>query len=645
MALVCALGAVPLVLVTTAFAYGNFVSVTPQPVAPGQTLTVLTDTWETNAPLAFYWNGDGTAPIVNSTAAGTTDSVTFTVPASPNGSHDLEACEAPASSPDSTCFTTPSHYSVQVATPATPPPVTAPPITATPLPVVHLHTPRPTARPTATAVPTPSPAPTPTATPVPTPTAPAATSTPGPVAVAPPPPSSNPGALLPYDPTSEPRKVVDTQVAAFTLLALGTGGGLAVASSVGGAVGREPRHGRGVGGGRVQSAKVKYDKNTGAEATAPGDHSWTWRFPGTRWLDAVSLALPVRLATRSPLLARILVDGSFLRSMVGSLTLLLDVAGLGLGILAVQSVSGHALPPPAVLTIAIAVLGVVDSLAGLLAVGGFVIGVAALGGIDSAPAVRTLLGLCALWTVVPLVAGAARPLRRAPAQSMQERWDRGADFVIASLIGAWAVQKIVLGLPGLAGYKLPIAASANAAAVAVLLALVVRMALESIAARYYPTRLSSVHPAKVPRSGPRQRLLATLLRTAVFVFIAVVVVGPSWQLWVGTAFFLVPQVLCIYENRFRNVPSIYRVMPRGLLKLVLMLFVARLFGAVVLGAIHNNRDAIADAFVLLSLPGLVLSLLDLFGRDGPGITLRWWQRVGGAGLLAVGVLQIAGVFG
>ena len=49
--------------------------------------------------------------------------------------------------------------------------------------------------------------------------------------------------------------------------------------------------------------------------------------------------------------------------------------------------------------------------------------------------------------------------------------------------------------------------------------------------------------------------------------------------------------------------------------------------------------------MLLSLPGLLLSLLDLFGRDGPGITLRWWQRIGGAALLVIGVLQVAGVFG
>jgi hypothetical protein len=441
--------------------------------------------------------------------------------------------------------------------------------------------------------------------------------------------------------------VVDSQVAAFTLLALGTGGGLAAAGSIGGTVAHESKHGGhgGAKGGKVQSAKVKHVKTADAQQVAFGDQSWTWRFPGTRWLDAVSLALPVRLATRSPLLARIAVDGSFLRSMLGSLTLFMYLAGLALGVAAVQSVSGHALPPAAALTIAIAVLGVCDAMAGLLAVFVFVCGVAIFGGIDSAAAVRTLLGLCALWTVVPLVAGAARPLRRAPSTSLAERWDRGADFVIASLIGAWAVQKIVGGLSGLAGYALPIAGYANVAAIAVLFALVARMIAESLAANLYPQRLSAVHPAKIPRSGARQRIGATVVRTAVFVFVAAVVVGPSWQLWVGATLFVVPQLLCIFENRFRNIASLYRVLPRGLLKLVLMLFVARVFGGLVLSAIHNNRDAIADAFVMLAIPGVVLSLLDLFGREGDQPPMGWWHRVAGCVILAAGLLLVAGVIG
>ena len=123
-ALVCALGAVPLLLVTTVFAYGNFVSVTPQPAAPGQTLTVLTDSWETNAPLAFYW--DGNADDADRHQHGhrrrPTRSRSPCRPA-PNGSYDLAACEAPPG-PQSGCLTTPSHYAVQVAAPATPPPAT-----------------------------------------------------------------------------------------------------------------------------------------------------------------------------------------------------------------------------------------------------------------------------------------------------------------------------------------------------------------------------------------------------------------------------------------------------------------------------------------------------------------------------------------
>jgi hypothetical protein len=257
--------------------------------------------------------------------------------------------------------------------------------------------------------------------------------------------------------------------------------------------------------------------------------------------------------------------------------------------------------------------------------------------------VRTLLGLCALWAVLPVVAGAARPLRRAPADTLEQRWDRVADFVIASLIGAWAVQKIITGLPGLAGYALPIADHADVAALIALAALLVRIAAESIAANFYPQRLGAVQPASIPRPGAMQRLGATAVRTAVFVFVAVVVVGPSWQLGVGTALFAIPQVLSIFERRFRNIPSLYRILPRGFLKVVVTLVVARLLGSLVLGAIHDHRDAVA--FVLLAIPGVVLSLLDLVGREGEEPPLRWWRRLTGAVVLVAGVVVVLGFFG
>src|SRR5262249_20855330 len=162
-----------------------------------------------------------------------------------------------------------------------------------------------------------------------------------------------------------------------------------------------------------------------------------------------------------PFVARLLEDATYLRAMLGSASLLTLAAGLTLGLVALRDSGGDAVPPAATLAIAIAVLGVLDAAAGMLAVLVFFGGVLALGGAGTGSHVRVLLGLAALWSVVPIIAGATRPLRREPTRGLDGTWDRGADFLIASLVGAWAVQQILLALPGFAGVELPIAGHAN----------------------------------------------------------------------------------------------------------------------------------------------------------------------------------------
>ncbi len=218
------------------------------------------------------------------------------------------------------------------------------------------------------------------------------------------------------------------------------------------------------------------------------------------------------MAPRSPLTARALEDAAYLRAIFGSVSLLTLAIGLALGIAAVTDTAGEALPPIAALTIAIAVIGVLDAAAGLVAVGAFTIGVLLLGGVDSNADVRTLVGLSALWFAVPILAGAARPLRRLPAAGLGPTFDRGADFVIASLIGAWVVYEIVGALPGLAGLDLPIADHATAAAIAVLVALVARMGIEELAAHLYPKRLAVAEADELPEPGRLQQLGAVALR-------------------------------------------------------------------------------------------------------------------------------------
>ncbi|MDX6718949.1 MAG: hypothetical protein QOJ63_1203 [Solirubrobacteraceae bacterium] len=206
------------------------------------------------------------------------------------------------------------------------------------------------------------------------------------------------------------------------------------------------------------------------------------------------------------------------------------------------------------------------------------------------------------------------------------------------------MQNIVLALPGLAGVRLPIAAHANAAALYVLAALVVRLAFETIASHLYPRRLDTAEAAAIPEPSALVRLGASAVRMAIFVFFAYIVVGTSWQLWVGAALFVAPQVLAVFEERFPNSPALHRVLPRGLVRLVLMLFVGTAVGALLLRTMDEHSDTfVADSFVLLSLPGFLLSLVSVFGREGDEPPLGWGKRLAGIGLLVAGILLVLGL--
>ncbi|MEA2644973.1 MAG: hypothetical protein QOE92_56, partial [Chloroflexota bacterium] len=423
-------------------------------------------------------------------------------------------------------------------------------------------------------------------------------------------------------------------------------GGLAMAGA-GGVLGvsAHPSAARGPGAGKVASANVRYLKG-GAEAVARGDRSWTWRIPGTARSDALSFSLPQWLGPRSPLLARLVTDGSYLRAGLGAGYLVFPAAGVILGLLAAGDAAGHGVLVPSLnLVVLLLVLGVVDAFAGFIGV--LVYGAAlALGGhLAGAADVRLLLGLGGAWFVTPLLAGAARPLRRVPARTIAHLWDHGADFVVASLIGAWAVQKIVQALPGLAGARVELAAGADLCAVVVLVALVGRVAAEALAANLYPRRLAAVQPQMVLDPPAGQRLLALAARAAVFTFVAVAFVGPRWQLWAGLALFAVPQVVSIFGNRFPNHPRLYHYLPRGILKTVIMLFVASWVGSLVVHISNDPHELIADAFAIVPIPGAALSLLGAIGRDGPETSQTWWHRAAGTAVLLVGVAFVFGFTG
>ncbi len=386
----------------------------------------------------------------------------------------------------------------------------------------------------------------------------------------------------------------------------------------------------------------RFDESVGVKR---GDGSRTWRWAGTAIVDRASRCWPAQMANRSPLLARVLNDAGYARAMLGSASLVLPVLGVALGMLAVTEVGGQALPPPFALTVALAVLGVFDALAGIVAVAVFVIGVVLSGGLSSTDAVRTLLGVATLWFAAPLIAGAARPLRRPRTMTFEEHFDRTADVVIASLVGAWAVLTILEGLPGLAGMELPIAERSREAALVVLAALILRMLIETAAAHWYPQRLARVQPAELPTPSRAQRMAASMLILAIFLFVAVSYLGPCWQLYVGAALFILPKVLELAGDRVPSYPKVRTVTPSGIVQVVVLLVIGVLLAAVQLSLVGTGRELIRYSFVLLAIPGAVLAALELVGREAPDREWRWQQQLLGIPLILLGVLLALGIIG
>jgi hypothetical protein len=468
-----------------------------------------------------------------------------------------------------------------------------------------------------------------------------------------------------YVPADHPRSVIELEIVAFALLALGgatganrdrlqtpapakqgpaQGSGASQASTSQGSVVATGLDNTSEGWEAVTTLAAAAVSQL--EGVNRGDQSRTWRWPGTRRVDDLSVKLPQRVAPASPLIARITNDAGYLRAMFGSASALLPLTGISLAVVAVFNVHGHALPPQFLIAMALAVVGVLDALAGLMAVTVFVAGVIALGGLATANDARTLLGLSSLWFAAPIVAGVARPLRRAPTRSTAEHIERVADVVVAALVGAWAVKSILEGLPGLSGRALPIAAHSKTAALIVLAALGLRMVVETAAAHHYPARLTEVQPEALRGSGTTQHVTSAFLGLAVFVFVALPYVGPSWQLYLGAAFFAIPIFLKLYVDHLPNFPKLYAVIPRGVLETVAMLVVGTAFGAFVAAQLNHEsgQQVIRESFLLLSLPGLAVSLLQLFGRDGPDAPKIHWlpEKLLGAAVLAIGVLVVIG---
>jgi hypothetical protein len=255
--------------------------------------------------------------------------------------------------------------------------------------------------------------------------------------------------------------------------------------------------------------------------------------------------------------------------------------------------------------IAIALLGTIDAAAGLLASATFVIGVAVSGNIFSREEVLTVAGLSIIFFAPALLASAIRPIRRL-ISGADDRWERITDYALVGLLSFWSLEKIVGALNGLSGLKLPISADARQIALIVAIAITLRVIMEDLATYAYPVRLAKVSPDyKDPSTF--QQVISLEFKTFLFVSLAIPFVGFNIQLALGTFFFLLPSILGLtVGDRYPKLPVIGRILPKGALKIVAMVFIGSIFANWVEGLFENPEDFIPWSFALLAIPGLFL---------------------------------------
>lgn len=347
------------------------------------------------------------------------------------------------------------------------------------------------------------------------------------------------------------------------------------------------------------------------------------------------------VATKVPALASIIADGSYLRALVGLAWILVPLAGAVIGVIAAFGVDFTVMLPAWWVVVALLVLSCLDSLAGLAFVATYGVTILLGGGFGSLVSVRGFLGIAVFGFAMPLIAGAVRPFRRA-SEGANDTWNRLVDVVLVLLFGALAAGSMYGAIPALTTFKPAHADRIGLVQWIVMALLLARWLLENAARTMVPDRLARVENAGFDSPPRAQKVFSLTLRTLLFLFVMVVIIGNNWALWTGGVLFLYPNIVGEFTDRFPNLPRVYRWMPRNLVRTVAMMFVAMWWGSIVTGRLGDRSDAALWAFVIMGIPGQLLGVFDWFAREGEDWESTPVSKVLGIGVLVVGFLMARG---
>ena len=408
-----------------------------------------------------------------------------------------------------------------------------------------------------------------------------------------------------YSPAQEPQKSKDLEVAAFAALAALSAAGASKEKN------EKSSEEQPEGEDKQQEDLASVDSGKLAlieRDPGRGDLSQTWQNPYTDESDYLFVTAAYKASGYSPLLARTLADGSYLRAILGSFAGFLYPLAAILGLTALINVGAQAMAPALGIILAIVVVGILDAFAGFTAATIFFLGVFITGHMGTRHELLTVAGLMVIFFAPALLASAVRPLRRLVSNG-EEGWERITDYALAILLTGWAVEKMVNALNGLASVQLAITYKAGIIAICSAVLVGIRIALEDVSTYHYPVRLQAV-TAQLQDPDQYQKIISLMIKTFVFIMLATPFIGFNIQLVLGTALFVFPSIANMtFAKKLPKFPNIHWLIPKGAFKIVAMVFVGYVFANWVQGQFSNPQTFLKWSFVVLAFPGIFFAIL------------------------------------
>lgn len=431
--------------------------------------------------------------------------------------------------------------------------------------------------------------------------------------------------LTHYNPLEDPRGVGTLAVVAFTVLTLfsGTTRPEEATSERHPSDNSEGSNSDTSNDGSISSVDAKSEE---AEGENGADRISYARLGSVQTLDHQRYFLLHHASKKSKLLTGVIANGAYLQALSGPVSFLLPIIGFVIGIaMGIKSDFSRSLVPTSfALFLAVIVLGILDSLSGLIAVATFSLCALVQGRVNSLVDLRTLLGLIFISCTPILAASAMRPLRRLKKE--WTLWERTSDILIASLLSGWAVKGMVTALDGFSHQKNLVVTHSNLLGLVAGGVIAIRYVLEELSLRYAGRRLAFLTPSPRPPDSLARFMRNLAIKAGFFLLFMYGFFGLSWQIFVVTIALLLPIYLTRFSSKFPNFPALFQLIPAGLPGLVFLSLTGIALSHWVNSLPLMASDKTKTIAVVLSLPAFALSLMRLIGRAPGEGDVRWYCR-------------------